>query len=116
MAPRIRTKRVYDAPEKDDGTRVLVMRLWPRGVRKKAVSLWLKELGAERPLITAYKSGGLAWSAFARRYRAGLAKPEARRQLDELAALARRGTATLLCGCADEARCHRSILRKALEG
>jgi len=43
----LRTKRVYDPPEKSDGTRVLVMRLWPRGIKKSAVDLWLKDLGAE---------------------------------------------------------------------
>ena len=43
----LRTKRVYDKPARADGTRVLVMRLWPRGIKKGHVDLWLKDLGAE---------------------------------------------------------------------
>lgn len=111
----VRTKRIYDPKAPGDGTRVLVMRLWPRGVRKAQVDLWLKELGAELPLIRAWKSGRLtAWTEFRRRYRAGLAKPPARAQLAELRALARKGPVTLLCACPEESRCHRGILKGLL--
>ena len=50
---RARTKRVYEPREPTDGTRLLVMRLWPRGIKKNHVDAWFKELGAEVPLIKA---------------------------------------------------------------
>lgn len=110
----IRTKRVYDPSARGDGTRVLIMRLWPRGIRKDHVDRWLRELGPVVPLLRAFRAGRLTWAQYRRRYRAGLARPEASLQLAEVRALARRGAVTLLCGCPDEARCHRSLLREHL--
>jgi uncharacterized protein YeaO (DUF488 family) len=56
----------------------------------------------------------IGWAEYRRRYRAGLEPPEAQAALAEVRALARTGPVTLLCGCPDEARCHRSLLRKYL--
>lgn len=116
MMARVQTKRVYDPREPADGTRVLVMRLWPRGIKRSHVDGWLKDLGAELPLIKAWKAGRLTWPEFRRRYVRGLAKPPARVQLGELRALATKGSVTLLCACPDEARCHRGILKELLTG
>jgi uncharacterized protein YeaO (DUF488 family) len=111
----LRTKRVYDPRSPGDGMRVLVMRLWPRGIKKSHVDMWLKDLGAELPLIKAWKTGRLtSWPEFRRRYRAGLEKPPAQAQLRELEALAKEGRVTLLCACLDEAHCHRGILKRLL--
>ncbi len=110
----IAAKRVYDPSAPTDGARVLIMRLWPRGIRKDRVDLWLKELGPVLPLLRAFRAGGLSWAEYRRRYRAGLARPEAQAALAEVKALARKGPVTLLCGCPDEARCHRSLLRAYL--
>ncbi len=110
----VRTERVYEPTAPGDGTRILVMRLWPRGVKKSRVDVWLKELGAELPLIRAWKAGKIPWPEFRRRYLAGLKKPTARTQLRELRALARKGRVTLLCACPDESRCHRGILTRLL--
>jgi uncharacterized protein YeaO (DUF488 family) len=111
----VKTKRVYDPKARGDGMRVLVMRLWPRGVKKNQVDRWLKELGAEIPLIRAWKSGTLtSWPDFRRRYLRGLKKPTAQAQFRELKALARKGRVTLLCACPDESRCHRGILKRLL--
>jgi uncharacterized protein YeaO (DUF488 family) len=110
----VKTKRVYDPPARGDGMRVLVMRLWPRGIRKEAVDLWLKELGADVANLRAWKAGRLDWGEMAERYCAGLAAPPATAALAELRALARRRTVTLLCACPDEARCHRGILKAVL--
>ena len=111
---RVRTKRVYEPREPTDGTRLLVMRLWPRGIKKNHVDAWLKELGAEVPLIKAWKTGKLTWPEFRYRYLAGLKKPAAQAQLRESRALARKGRVTLLCSCPDESRCHRGILKRLL--
>lgn len=113
-APRIRTGRVYDPPGPGEGTRVLVMRLWPRGIRKNRVDRWLRELGPQTPLLRGFLSGKIGWSAYRRRYLAGLERPQARAALEELRALARQGPVTLLCRCPDESRCHRSLLKDHL--
>ena len=110
----IRTKRIYEPGEIQDGNRVLVMRLWPRGIRKETVDLWLRDLGADPANIKAWKAGRLEWPEMRRRYLAGLRRPEARAALARLRALARLGTVTLLCSCEDETRCHRGLLKQAL--
>jgi uncharacterized protein YeaO (DUF488 family) len=108
---RVRTKRVAEPAAPDEGTRVLVMRRWPRGVRKTAADQWLKDLGTPLDLIRRWKAGKVSWEALEREYRQHLRTAEARADLAMLTALARRGRVTLLCTCADEARCHRGILK-----
>jgi uncharacterized protein YeaO (DUF488 family) len=105
----IRTGGVYDPPSPDDGYRLLVMRLWPRGVKKESVDGWERELGPSLELLRAYRSGAIGWEAFAERYRTEMAeKPDL---LAELSRRARRGTVTLLCTEEDDSRCHRSLLK-----
>ena len=111
---RISTKRIYEPAAPDDGTRVLVMRLWPRGIRKSAVDVWLRDLGAALPNLRLWNAGRLSWPELRRRYLAGLTEPPTSTALAELRALARRGPVTLLCSCADPARCHRTILAGVL--
>jgi uncharacterized protein YeaO (DUF488 family) len=110
----IRTERVYDPPARGDGLRVLVMRRWPRGIRKDAVDLWLRDLGAEVASIRAFKAGRIGWPEMRRRYLAGLERAPAARALRRLRGLARRRTVTLLCACPDERRCHRGLLKALL--
>ncbi len=105
-------KSVYDTPEASDGKRVLVMRTWPRGISKDKVDLWLKDLGTEKELIRRWKSGKVSWNEFSKEYKASLKGKEP--LLRELAAESKRGTATLLCGCRDEAHCHRRLLKEEL--
>ncbi len=109
---RVKTKRVYEPKAPGDGTRILVMRLWPRGIKKNRVDAWFKELGAEITLIRAWKAGRITRPEFRRRYLAGLKRPEAKAQLRELRA--RKGRVTLLCSCPDESRCHRGLLKRLL--
>ena len=97
-----------------DGTRVLIMRYWPRGIRKEKVDVWLRELAPVIPLLRAYLDGRITWAQYTPRYRTGLRRPEAQAALAEVRALARKGPVTLLCGCADPARCHRTLLRAHL--
>ncbi len=108
----IKTKSVYDPPEKSDGKRVLVMTLWPRGVSKSKVDVWMKELGTPRDLITRWKEGKVEWSEFVGEYRKSLKGKEG--LLRELAREAKKGTITLMCTEKDPAQCHRSILEKAI--
>jgi|SoiMethySBSTD1v2_1073268.scaffolds.fasta_scaffold03452_9 uncharacterized protein YeaO (DUF488 family) len=111
---RIATKRIYEPASRADGTRVLVMRLWPRGIRKSAVDLWLRDLGAELGNLRLWNAGRLSWPELRRRYLAGLRHPPASEALAQLRSLARRRRVTLLCSCADPARCHRTILAGVL--
>jgi uncharacterized protein YeaO (DUF488 family) len=111
---RITTKRVYEAPAAADGTRVLVMRYWPRGIRKEKVGVWLRELAPVVPLLRSFLDEEITWAQYVPRYLAGLKRPEAQAALAEVRRLARQGRVTLLCGCADPARCHRTLLQQHL--
>ena len=113
-AASIVTKRIYAPPAADDGYRVLIMRLWPRGIRKERVDAWLKELGPVPPLLRDFLDERITWAEYVPRYLAGLARPEAQEAIAEVRRRAREGRVTLLCGCADEQRCHRTLLRAYL--
>jgi uncharacterized protein YeaO (DUF488 family) len=108
------TKRVYEPAVAGDGTRVLVMRYWPRGIRREKVDVWLRELAPVIPLLRSYLDGKITWAQYRPRYRAGLKRPEAQQALTEVRRLARRGRVTLLCGCPDPQRCHRTLLHEHL--
>jgi uncharacterized protein YeaO (DUF488 family) len=109
----IRTKRIYDPPSPEDGYRLLIMRLWPRGVTKAAVDGWEKELGPSRELLMSFRASKLNWEDLAARYREEMSAKE--ELLERYRDLGRRQTLTLLCSCHDEARCHRSLLKEILE-
>jgi uncharacterized protein YeaO (DUF488 family) len=111
---RVKTKRVYEPVAEADGTRVLIMRYWPRGIRKEKVDIWLRELAPIIPLLRSFLDGKITWAQYRPRYRAGLKRPQAQAALAEVRALARKGPVTLLCGCADPRRCHRTLLQKHL--
>src|SRR2546430_17186299 len=85
---RIAAKRVYDPASRADGTRVLIMRLWPRGIRKSRVDLWLRELGPVIELLRAFRGGKVDWAEYRRLYRAGLRRPEAKAHIAEVRRLA----------------------------
>lgn len=82
----IRLKRVYDPPGEEDGFRVLVERLWPRGLsRERArVDLWLKEIAPSSSLRSWYGHDVARWEEFQRRYQAELEHDPAIQQMQEL--------------------------------
>ena len=106
-------KSVYAPPSYSDGKRILVMTIWPRGVSKGKVDLWMKELGTPRDLIKRWKSGKMTWPQYAAEYRKSLKGREG--LLRELAAASKEGTITLLCTEKDPNSCHRSLLKQAIE-
>ncbi len=106
-------KTVYDAPEPADGKRVLVMSLWPRGISKEKVDAWMKELGTPKETIKKWKTGKISWAEFAREYRRSLKGKEP--LLRELSQESKHRTITLLCIEKDPTRCHRSLLKEAIE-
>lgn len=105
-------KTIYDEPEKSDGKRILIMSMWPRGVKKEKVDLWIKELGTPREVIKKWKSGKIAWGEVVREYKRVLRKNRTR--LLDIAKLSKESEITLLCSCKDPERCHRSLLAKEL--
>ncbi len=107
-ALKVKAKRIYEPREASDGTRILVMRMWPRGVRKSQIDEWNRDVAPSKELVHAFKREGLSWPDYVKRYRKEI-RPEA------IEALRRRtGTITLLCSCADESRCHRGLLLRML--
>ncbi len=107
------SKTVYDEPEPADGKRILVMTIWPRGVSKTRVDTWMKELGTPKELIKQWKVGKIPWSKFAKKYRESLKGKED--LLRNLAQESKKGTITLLCSDKDPNKCHRSLLKAAIE-
>jgi uncharacterized protein YeaO (DUF488 family) len=114
----IRLASIYDRdrPPTDDGLRVLVMRQWPRGVKRERADLWLRDAAPSRDLLDAYNHGGLGWDEYARRYRSEMLDERAD-VLERLRDLEREhGTLTLLCKerIPPDAHCHREILAELL--
>lgn len=108
-------KRAYEPASSDDGMRVLVDRLWPRGVSKEqlAVDFWLKDAAPSDALRRWYGHKPRRWESFAAKYRSELARrADLLRLLDELR---RRGRVTLLYGARDTARNNAVVLRAVLE-
>jgi uncharacterized protein YeaO (DUF488 family) len=101
-AGHIKLKRAYEPAGPDDGKRILVDRLWPRGVSKAeaAVDRWLKEIAPSTELRQWFGHDPVRWPEFRRRYAEELRHHAA--ELDEIRALARQGTVTLVYGARDE--------------
>lgn len=113
----IRIKRAYEAPARDDGTRVLVDRVWPRGVKKEAIRIrqWMKELGPSDELRKFFNHDPVRWDEFRKRYRQELRSSNMRLMLRELAQLAAKKTVTLVYGAKDETHNQAVVLREVLE-
>ena len=117
MSPTFRLKRVYDDPAPDDGVRVLVDRLWPRGLTKEraAADRWLKDAAPSPALRVEWHHDPARFDDFAHRYRAELDRSPAREAVDELVELARaHGTVTLLFAAHDPVVNHAAVLREHL--
>lgn len=111
----VRLKRVYEQPSSADGTRVLVDRLWPRGLSKQAVSadLWLREAAPSPDLRRWFGHDVRRWRQFSRKYRNELERlPEVLELLDDLR---RRTPITLIFGARDQEHNHAVVLRDVLE-
>ena len=111
----IRLKRVYEKPDKVDGFRILVDRLWPRGLTKEkaALDLWLKELAPSTELRKWFGHDPKKWKSFRRRYLTELKNRE-----DELGLIkskAREGTVTLLYGARDQEHNEAVVLKQLLD-
>ena len=115
MKPTIRLKRIHDAAESDDGRRVLVDRLWPRGIKKADAQLdeWCKAVAPSDELRKWFhENRDERWEEFRERYRAEL--EEACDDLDRLAKEARDEGVTLLTAAKDRKRNHTVVLEEVL--
>jgi uncharacterized protein YeaO (DUF488 family) len=128
----IRIVRLGSPRAPDEGLRLGTVRRPPRGVAKSQLAsrnfydVWTPEAAPSEALLKAARSAGFGgrgkqsddlaqWKAFVRRYRSEMKRPEAARLLDLLAALSHRTNLSVGCYCANEERCHRSVLRVLLK-
>ena len=112
---KIKLKRVYEKPARGDGTRILVDRLWPRGLTKEkaALDLWLKEIAPSTELRKWFGHDPKKWKDFRRRYRTELKKhPD---DLEQIREKSRKGTVTLLYGARDQEHNEAIVLKELLE-
>jgi uncharacterized protein YeaO (DUF488 family) len=114
MNPAIRLKRAYDEPAPDDGVRILVERLWPRGLTKgrAKIDFWLKDVSPSPELRKWYAHDPAKWAEFQKRYRAELA--ENKSAIQELRAKCDSGTVTFVYAARDEERNSALILKDFL--
>ena len=123
----LHTKCVWTEPGPHDGLRLLVARFRGRGVPKDRYDVWMANLGPSEALLREVQAGKIRWREFARRYQQELFAPSTidarnatiknRGQLHALRLvkhLAAAGDVTLLCHCAEDAECHRFVLRDLL--
>ena len=116
MGTDIRVRRVYDNASPGDGARVLVDRVWPRGLRKDAARLddWAKDVAPSTGLRTWYRHDPAKFGEFRRRYSAELAGPGPREALGRLRALAADGPVTLLTATKDLSLSQAAVLAELL--
>ena len=114
LSERVKLKRAYESPAAGDGKRVLVDRLWPRGVRKTeaAIDYWMKELAPSTELRKWFGHDPARWDEFRRRYAAEV--HEHRDELDQLRNLMQTGAVTLVYSAHDEAHNDAVVLREIL--
>ena len=118
----LRVVRLGSPRARGEGLRIGTVRRPPRGVpksefaRRDFYDVWLPNLAPSEALLKAGQAAldERAWKTFVRRYRQEMSRPEAARVLDVLATLSRTVNFSVGCYCADEARCHRSVLRELL--
>lgn len=111
---QVQLKRIYEPPQKSDGYRVLVDRVWPRGLSKDAaqIDLWMKDIAPSTALRKWFNHDPARWVGFQEKYRAELR--ELADKLDELRARAKKEPVTLLYGAKDTEHNQAVVLRDVL--
>ncbi|MBS1736656.1 MAG: DUF488 domain-containing protein [Bacteroidetes bacterium] len=112
---KIKIKRVYETPEKEDGERILVDRLWPRGLTKQkaAVDIWLKEIGPSTQLRKWFAHDAAKWIGFQQKYIKELSSNI--NEVSILKAHIKNGPVTLVYGARDQEHNEALVLKKWLE-
>jgi uncharacterized protein YeaO (DUF488 family) len=114
----VSVKRVYEKPSRRDGTRVLVDRLWPRGLSKQdaAIAKWLRDLSPSTELRKWFHAYPAEWPKFRHRYLKELAQDHASKDLAELYRLSNKGRVTLLFASRNEDHNNATVLKELMEG
>jgi uncharacterized protein YeaO (DUF488 family) len=117
MSSNVRLQRAYEDPGPDDGHRVLVDRVWPRGRTKAELRLdeWARDLGPSTQLRKWFGHDPARWTEFQSRYQAELADPERSRALDALATIARTGRVTIVYGARDREHNQAQVIADEIE-
>ena len=113
----IKTKSIYEPKDKSDGTRILVSRYYPRGVKKSHFDVWVRHASPEIPLLKAYKNGSIDWDELSWKFKEQLrSSEESKAAIDQLIDLVEsKGIVTLLCFEREGQNCHRDIVKAFME-
>lgn len=109
----IKTKSIYDEKDPSDGTRILIMRKWPRGIKKDKIDEWEKEYAPSEKLLADWNNDRITFKVFKSRY-----LKEMKTCMDKIKELSKRAkteTLTLLCHERDDEHCHRKMLKELIE-
>ena len=113
----IKLKRAYEPPEKSDGVRILVDRLWPRGIKKEKLqaTFWMKDAAPSDDLRKWFHGDSGDWQEFRARYLEELKRPEAQQVLNDIAQAAKKGAVTLVYGAKDPEHNQAAVLKEIIE-
>jgi uncharacterized protein YeaO (DUF488 family) len=114
---RLRIKRAYEPPAPDDGIRILVDRLWPRGIKKENARIdeWVKVIAPSDELRKWFGHDPEKWTEFKRRYAKELSRPEAKAGIESIRGLAKGKAVTLVYSASDEAHNNAVALSEFLD-
>jgi uncharacterized protein YeaO (DUF488 family) len=118
VSATVQVRRVYEEPAPDDGLRILVDRLWPRGLAKDEANLdeWVTAVAPSNELRTWYGHSPDRYDEFRRRYLSELREPDHAAALDHLHQLAKRASVTLLTATKDPEHSQAAVLAELLRG
>ncbi len=112
----IKTKSIYKPKESKDGIRILISRLYPRGLKKEKINQWHKDLAPSRELIKKYKGNEITAKKFLTSYKLEIAKnPESLELIKKIRTYSQLENITLLCFEPDGEPCHRHVLREIVK-
>lgn len=113
----IQKKRAYEAASKNDGYRILVDRLWPRGIKKEDLlyNAWWKDLAPSTELRKKFGHDPKCWSSFKSQYKKELESPKALEKIKQIVDIARKSNVTLIFGAHDESHNNAVVLKQVIE-
>lgn len=109
----VKIKSIYDGKNSSDGTRILIMRKWPRGIKKDKIDEWDKSYAPSEKLLADWNNNRISFKEFKRHY-----IQEMKMSIDKINELSQRTkteTLTLLCHEKDDEHCHRKMLKELVE-
>lgn len=111
----LHTKSIYENKTPEDGIRILVMRKWPRGVRKEKITYWKKELGPSTQLLDDWNNHKISWEQYEKRFKNEMQNSEQQKAIKEITSLLKKQNVTLLCWEKSDHHCHRRLLKELIE-